>query len=131
MQAKPFGCEVLADNCHAQIAAVAPTKLAGEGVVEHASLDGQIPGLAQQVFPCLIGQAVPMPVRARVLPPVVEEAHIVVLRFQGFDLGVDKRVEFCEEFGDIRGYIEVHEEALAFLLCTQCTHEQVQRQCSI
>ena len=113
VQAQAFCRKVLADNGHAQVATVAATELGGEWVVEYAGLDGQVLGLAQQVFPFLVGQALPVPVGAGVLTPVIEETDVVVFLFQRFDLVLDEHIQLIEKRRKVFGNVEIHETSLA------------------
>ena len=48
----------------------------------------------QQCFPVFAGQAVSIPVRARVLAAVVKEADVVILCFERLDLALDEVIEY-------------------------------------
>ena len=64
--------------------------------------------LAQQLLPLLARHAVVLEVGARPLAPVVEEAHVVVLRLERDDLALDERVEPIERRLDVGRDREVH-----------------------
>ena len=66
-------------------------------------LVGPSTGLCQQRLPRLVRQAVPVPVRARVLTPVVEEADVVVLLLQRADLRLDEGIQLREELLEVGG----------------------------
>ena len=56
----------------------------------------------------MFGQPAPLPIRARVLPPVVEEPDVVVGGFEGLDLAFDEVVELVEVRGEVGRDLEVH-----------------------
>jgi hypothetical protein len=49
-----------------------------------------------------------VPIRARVLAPVIEEADVVVLVLERLDLARDEGVELLEIGGEIGRNVEVH-----------------------
>jgi len=97
---------VLANDRHPQVRAVVAPQALGQGVAQEASPIRPAPHLAEQRFPLAARGAVLVPVGARVLPPVVEELHVLAL--QRLDLALDEGVEFDQETLDLRGDSEVH-----------------------
>jgi hypothetical protein len=55
--------------------------------------------LGQQRLPFPVGQAVAVPVGARVFAPVIEETYVVALLLQGADLEFDELIQFREVGG--------------------------------
>ena len=78
VQAEALAREVLADHGHAEVRAVLAAVLLRERVAVVAGGVGAAPRLAQQRFPLLVRQPAAVPVGARVLAAVVEEADVVV-----------------------------------------------------
>ncbi len=78
VQPEPLGGQVLADDGHVEVRAVPPAVLLRVGVAIVARGIGTAPGLGEQRLPLLPGQAAPLPVGARVLAAVIEEADVVV-----------------------------------------------------
>ncbi len=93
VQAEALAGEVLADDRHAEVRAVAPAELGGERVVEVPGLDRHLLGPGEQPLPLLVGQAPAFPVGAGVLAAMVEEADVVVGAFDGDDHRLDEIVE--------------------------------------
>ena len=95
VQAEALDRQMLADDGHAQIGAVPPAVGLGGGVAVVAGGVRAMAGLHHQPLPTLVGQAAALPVGAGVLAPMVEEADVVVLPFQGLDLPFDEVVKLC------------------------------------
>ena len=79
MQPEALGGEVLADDRHLEVGRVAPAELGREGEAQPAGGVGPAPHLAQERLPVGPGHAAGLEVGAGPLPPVVEEADVVVL----------------------------------------------------
>jgi hypothetical protein len=62
--------------------------------------------LSEKRFPVLAGQAVSIPIRARMLAAVVKEADVVISRFEGLDLALDEVVQYDKIIFDGLGNIE-------------------------
>ena len=73
-----------------------------------AGFVGACARFAEQRFPLAARQPVVVPVGARVLAAVVEEADIVVLLLERLDLPVDEGVELAQVGRDLRGNVEIH-----------------------
>ena len=96
VQPEPRAGEVLADDGHAQVGAVATAVLLWEGIAVVAGGVGAPAHLAEELLPLLVRQAAALPVGAGVLAPVVEEAVVVVGHLQRQDLALDELVELGE-----------------------------------
>ena len=109
VQAEALAGEVLADDGHAEVRAVLAAVLLRERVAVVAGGVGAAPRLARAAAPTrAFGQAAAVPVGARVLAPVVEEADVVVLLLERLDLALDELVELVEVVGQVLGDVEVH-----------------------
>ncbi len=64
---------------------------------------GEILGLAQQRFPLMPRQAAIVEIGARPFAAVIEEADVVIGRFQRLDLAGDEAVEFVEIGDEVGG----------------------------
>ncbi len=117
VQAEALAGEVLADHGHAEVGAVLAAELFREGIAVVARGVGETAGLVQQQFPLLVGQTTALPVGARVLSPVVEEADVVVLLLERFDLALDEVVQLEEVVGQVLGNLEVHARNLCACRC--------------
>ena len=108
MQSEALARQVLADDRHAQVRALLAAVLLRVGVPVVAGRVRPSAHLPEQGLPLLVGQTAAVPVGARVLAAVVEEALVVVLRLEGRDLALDELVELEEVGGDVGGNLEVH-----------------------
>ena len=99
---------MLADDGHAQVAALLAAVLLGPRVPVEAGGIGAAPGLGHQQLPLVVGQPAAVPVGPGVFPAVVEEADVVVFLLEWLDLRLDKVVDLLEEFADVLGDFEVH-----------------------
>ena len=86
VQAEALRGEVLADDRHRQVRAVAAAVLRRERVAQEAGRVGAPAHLAEQLLPVLARHAAVLEVGARVLAAVVEEADVVVLLLERLDL---------------------------------------------
>ena len=75
----------------------------------HARGVGPLARLAQQVLPLVARQALIVPVGARMLAAMVEEADIVVLAHQRPDLAHDEFFELDQIGRDVGGNVEIHD----------------------
>ena len=94
VQPQALDGQVLANNRHAEVPAIASTMLNGERVAENTGLNRQLLGLAQQVLPGLVGQSLAIPVCAGVFASMIEKADIVIPLLQWLDLVGDELVDF-------------------------------------
>ena len=101
VQADTLGRQVLPDHCHVEVAGIAAAVLCRQREAEESRLPGEDPGLRQQGLPIGVGQAFPVPVRARILAAVVKETLVVAGGFQGFQLGFDEGIETGEKFAEV------------------------------
>jgi len=99
MQAKSLAGQVLADHCHAQVRAVPASVFGGKGVSVMTGGIRPAHRLGQQRFPLLAGQAAAVPIRARILAPVIEEPDVVAVALQRADLEFDELIQFREVSG--------------------------------
>ncbi len=108
MQAEPLAGQVLANDCHAEVRAVLAAILPRERIAVVAGGVRPAAHLGEQGLPLLARQAAPVPVRASVLPPVVEEPLVVVLGLKRLDLPLDEVVEVGEVVDEVLRQVEVH-----------------------
>ena len=106
MQPETLAGEILPNARHRQIAAILPTKFFGQRVAKMPGCIGPPAHFFQQCFPVLAGQAVSIPVCARVLAAVVKEADVVILCFERLDLALDEVIEYDKVILDRLGDIE-------------------------
>ena len=99
---------MLPDDGHPEVGAVAAAEALRQVPAQEPRLVGLLAHPHQQRFPLGVGQSVALPVGARVLPAVVEEADVVVFLLDGLDDVVDERVQVVEQLSDVRGDGEVH-----------------------
>src|SRR5262249_53984007 len=64
--------------------------------------------LGQEQLPLFVRQSAAVPIGSRVLPPVVEEALVVVLGLERLDLALDEVVQLAEVVDELLGEVEVH-----------------------
>ena len=114
VQPEALGREVLADDRHAEVVAVAAAVLLGERPTVEARCVGHPLDLVQQLLPLLVGQPATLPVGACILPAVVEEADVVVLLLERLDLLLDEVVQLRQQVGDVVGDVEVHRGIVAW-----------------
>ncbi len=108
VQAQPLRGQVFADDRHVQVAAILAAVLFGRGEAEVAGGIGAALGFQQQLFPLFVGQSAALPVGARVLAAVIEEAVVVILHLQRQDLCLDKVVEFLQVLRQVFRDIKIH-----------------------
>ena len=112
VQAEPLAGEVLADDGHAEVGAVAAAELLRERVAVVAGLVGEALRLVRAAAPTpRSGRPPRVPVGAGVLAAMVEEADVVVGLLERLDLSLDELVELDEVVGEVRGNVEVHGQA--------------------
>ena len=75
---------------------------------QEPSLVGPPAHFAQQRFPLVPRQPVAIPIRPRMLAPVIEEADVVVLVLERLDLAFDESVQLGEQLFDLRRNAKVH-----------------------
>ena len=112
VQPEPLCREVLPDDRHLEVRGVAPTEIDRQCQPEPASGVRAAAHLAQQVLPFRPGHTPVVEVGAGPFPPVVEEADVVVLRFQRSYLALDEFVERSERRRDVGGNVEVHRRTI-------------------
>jgi hypothetical protein len=106
VQAETLVREVLPDDRHVEVGAVAAAEARGQSVAQPACGVGAAAHLVEQVLPGALRYATVLPIGAGVLAPVVEVLH--VLGFQGLDLGVDERVHLGQQSGKVFWQSEIH-----------------------
>jgi hypothetical protein len=99
---------MLADDRHGEVGAVLAAEFLGQRVTIVTGLVGQPLHLAQQIFPFVARQALVLEIGTRPFAAMVEEALVVVLRLQRFDLALDELVELDQVGGDIGRNAEIH-----------------------
>ena len=97
MEPQPLGRQVLADDGHAQVRPVRPAEGGRQGPAQQAGSVGPPAHLAEQRVPLGAGDTAPLDVGTGELPPVVEEADVVVLLLEGLDLGLDEGVDALQQ----------------------------------
>ena len=93
MQPKALAGEVFPDTRHPEIGAVLAPELLRQRVSEVTCCVRPATHFPQQLLPFFAGQPTSIPVRARMLPPMIKKADVVILRFQRLDLSRDKVIE--------------------------------------
>ena len=94
---RPLRGEVLADDRHAEVGALLAAVLLRERVAVVPGLVGDAAAPRRSsCLPLLVRQPAALPVGARVLAAVVEEADVVVLLLERLDLALDEVVELGE-----------------------------------
>ena len=73
---------------------------------------GEVLGLAQQRFPFMPRQAAIVEIGARPFAAMIEEADVVVGRFQRLDLALDEAIEFVEIGDEVGGQCKIHRRSL-------------------
>ena len=104
--------QVLTNSRHGQIAAVLATELLWQGETIVARGIGASTHLLQQLLPFRAWQAAIVPVCAGVLPPVVEEANVVIPFLERLDVGFDEGVKLLEIGLDLMRDFKVHANSL-------------------
>jgi hypothetical protein len=102
VQAEAFGGKMLANDRHPQVGAVLAAVARRNRKAQMACSIGEVFGLAQQRFPFVPRQAAMIEIGPRPFAAMIEEADVVVGRFQRLDLARDEAVEFVE-IGDKAG----------------------------
>jgi hypothetical protein len=69
---------------------------------------GTSAGFLEEEFPVVRGEATSGPVCSCVLPPVIEEANVVILLLQWLDLSFDEIVQLAEILLNVVWDVEVH-----------------------
>src|SRR5205085_5658922 len=87
-----------------------------EGPAQQSGGVGPPSHLPQQLVPLLAGNATLLQVRAGELPPVVEEADVVVLRLEGLDLPLDEFVDAPQELADVVRHRKIHQCSISWSL---------------
>ena len=108
VQAEALPRKMLADHRHPEVRAVLAAIALGGGEAPMARLVGAAGGFLQKLLPLVPGQPAALEVRARIFAAVIEEADVVVLRFERLDLGGDEGVEFIQVGLKVGGDGEVH-----------------------
>src|SRR5215475_12120160 len=99
---------MLADDRHGEVRAVLAAQLLRQSEAQMAGLVGTAAHLGQERLPLMPRLAVILPVGARVLAAMVEEADVVVLALQRPNLALDESVELAQVGRDVGGNIESH-----------------------
>src|SRR3954453_1307682 len=84
---------MLADHRHPEVGAVLAAVAPRNGEAQMAGVVGEILGMAQQRFPFMTRQAAILEIGPRPFAAMIEEADVVVLRFQRLDLERNEAVE--------------------------------------
>src|SRR5436189_2703607 len=108
VQSQPFRCQVLADNRHSEVRAIAAAVLAGDTVAQEAGFVRAAAHLSQEVVPLLARHTTVLEVGALVLAAVIEETDVVVPLLQRLDLRLDKVIEVLQQRLDVLWDIKVH-----------------------
>src|SRR3989475_1613556 len=109
VQSQPLRREMLADDCHRKVRAVAATVLAGDAVSQEAGFIRAAAHLRQEVLPLLAWHAAVLEIRPLVLAAVIEETEVVILLLQRLDLRLDKVIEVLQQRLDVLWDLEVHQ----------------------
>src|SRR5439155_22441645 len=108
VQSQPFRCQVLADNRHSEVRAIAAAVLAGDTVAQEAGFVRAAAHLSQEVVPLLARHTTVLEVGALVLAAVIEEADVVVLPLERLDLCLDEVVKLLQQRLDVLWDIKIH-----------------------
>src|SRR6478735_8229381 len=108
VQAEALGCKMLADHGHPEIGTVLAAITFRNREAQMAGGVGKVLGLAQQRFPFMPRQAAIVEIGARPFAAVIEEADVVVGRFQRLDLARDESIEFIEIGDEVGGQCKIH-----------------------
>ena len=109
VQAEPLVGQMLADDRHGEVGPVLAAQRLRQAEAQMPGLVGAALHLGEQLLPLVPRLAVIVPVGARMLAAMVEEADIVVLALQRPDLALDELVELSDVGRDVRGNVEIHE----------------------
>src|SRR5450432_1324229 len=99
---------MLADHRHPQIRAIAAAILIWPAKAQMAGSIGTPAGLGKQRFPFRSRQAVVVPICSAVLPAMIEEALVVILRLQRFDVSLDETVQLGQVFDEVGWQRKIH-----------------------
>ena len=108
VQAQPLVREMLADDRHREVRAFLAAELLGQAEAQMAGLVGAALHLGEEFFPLVARLAVIVPVGARMLAAMVEEADVVVLALERPDLALDEGIELAQIGRDVGGNVEIH-----------------------
>ena len=96
--------------------------LLGPSEAEEACFVRQVAGLLQKVFPFMRRKTLIVPLSTRGLPPMVEEAVVVIRVLERKDLFVDESINSLDiglqVVREFKIHLVGHDECLAFLLCS-------------
>src|ERR1700733_12221247 len=99
---------MLADHGHPQIRAIAAAILTWPAKAQMPGSIGTTAGLPKQRFPFRSRQTVVVPICSAVLATMIEEALVVILRLQRFDVSLDETVQLGQVFDEIGGQGKIH-----------------------
>ena len=108
VQAEALRRKVLADDCHLDVARALTAELGRQRQSQPTCRVGAATHLAQQLFPVLPWHATVFEIGAGVFAAMIEEADVVVLLLERFDLALDEFVELVERYLNVGGNFEVH-----------------------
>ena len=108
VKSETFRGEMVADHRHAEICAVLAAIFFRQRISQMAGLVGALSHFDEKHLPVMPGQALIVPVGARMFAAMIEEALIVVGGLQGLDFSIDKIIEHGEIIGNLAGDGEVH-----------------------
>ena len=108
MQAQALDGQMLANDGHVEVGALAASVLLGRGVAVVARRIGAPTGFRHERLPFLVGQPAPLPVRAGILAAVVEEADVVVALLQRLDFALNEVVELLQVVRQVLWNIKIH-----------------------
>ncbi len=106
MQPKALAGEVFPDTRHPEIGAVLAPELLRQRVSEVTCCVRPAAHFCEQCFPVFAGQAFSIPVRARMLTPMIKKADVVVLRLERLDLSLDEVIEHHKVVLDRLRYVK-------------------------
>ena len=107
VQAKALGGEMFADDGHPEIGTILAAIALRDREAQMAGGVGKILGLAQQRFPFVPRQTAVLEIGARPFAAMVEEADVVIGRFQRLDLARDEAIEFVEIGDQVGRQVEI------------------------
>jgi hypothetical protein len=103
MQAKPLQGQMFANDRHAEIIAVTPAITFRKRITIMPRGVRAALRFGQQCFPVFTRKTAAIPIGTRVFTAMIEEADVVVLRFQWFDFARDEIVQFLKIAGELSG----------------------------
>ena len=107
VQAEAPGGKMLADHGHPEVGTLLAAVTLRDRKTQVTGGIGEIFRLAQQHFPFVPRQAAIIEIGARPFATVVEEADVVIGRFQRLDLAFDEAIEFVEIGDEVGRQVEI------------------------